>query len=220
MTIEQKIKYTIIDGYPLFREGVNTYLSEHGFTCIDAFGDLRAAMNSKIAAYPDIIITELVVKHTQMLTVIPELRRRFAGCRVLVYSQYNCGINELQKAGVHGYLQKTEAEELVEAMFAIAGGDTYFKMVPGPGIDPSPKHHYTDDFSVFSTFAPRELEAARLIDQHWSCRKIAREMDIQLATAKTYRRNIKRKMNVKSNKEFYDRLRSYFTYIDAYALQQ
>lgn len=221
MTIEQKIKYTIIDEYPLFRVGIGNFLSEYTwFEPVDAFGDLRSALNAKKADNPDIIITELVVQRVNILSVVAELCRRFAGCRVLVYTQYGYDIEKLKKYGVHGCLPKTADEELADAILTIVNGGTYFKMMPGPDREPSPKHHYTDDISIFNTFTSRQLQVARLINQHLSSAQIAEKLNIKLRTVQTHRKHIRKKLNKETNKEFYDCLQHYFSYTGAYELQE
>ncbi|WP_029202740.1 response regulator transcription factor [Ornithinimicrobium pekingense] len=101
--------------------------------------------------------------------------------------------------GARGYLDKsTHAEQLVEALEKVAGGDVVVSPSFGPGTDTDlePADTQGDWPGRAHGLSPREAEVLALITQGLTNTDIARRTYLSINSVKTYIRNAYRKIGV------------------------
>jgi len=211
MSTNAKIKYIIIDDHPMVRQGMKYTIESSGcFELLKEFDSIRTALTEPMPTLPEVMILDLELKDGDALPAIPRLKSRFPGCGIIVYTHLDCTPKQLDAAGVNGYLRKTDAEDLVEAMQVIAGGKNYFKYNVEPvHIDVSDSRHLFI-IKKFSTLTRRQLEIAELMRLQLNNRQIGERLFISAGTVDTHRKAIKEKLDVTDKAQLFEYLDYYF----------
>lgn len=203
------IHYVIIDDHPDIRDGVKYFIDRHSnFQLAGEFDNIRTALNEKPPVLPNVLILDLNLEGTDALKYVPQLKQRFPGCGIIAYTQYPCTRKELETAGVQGYLDKRDRNQLIDAIQAVAAGGSYFKT--GKSAAPAEDNVYADVYEKFKKLTRRQLEVAELIHHHITNRSIGRRLFISQVTVETHRKTIKKILNASSREDFHNMLRIYF----------
>lgn len=115
-------------------------------------------------------------------------------------------IKEVLKMGVTGFLSKSCAgEHITEAINAVAKGEQYFS----PTINEKIVKSFTGvaaaeinknaDQSLINCLTGRELDVLKLIAQEYTSKEISKILFISTNTVETHRKNLIKKLNVKSS---------------------
>jgi DNA-binding NarL/FixJ family response regulator len=150
---------------------------------------------------PDLLIFELERNIEQNLILIDKIRMKYPDLKTLVlFDKEDQGlVKRLLEYDFEGYLYKdTTQEELILATMRIKGGDTYYdkkisKVLTSDLTNKPVKSQKKDD-----DLSPREKEILEYIVLGDKNFEIAQKLNISENTVLTHRRNIMRKMNVKS----------------------
>ena len=114
------------------------------------------------------------------------------GARVLMIGDNPLGEDAVAGLGVHGGVcRECPPERLVDAIHAVAGGDTYFQCHTHPAA-PTPQE---------SLLSPRERRVAAELARGSGIEEIASLLCISPHTARTHVRNIRRKLNARTSAE-------------------
>jgi len=103
--------------------------------------------------------------------------------------------------GASGFLMKDiTAPVLKESLLAVRDGKQVF--IEGHKLSKSEVLPVDEDFFMLPyKLSPRELEIIKLIKNGFSTKRIAQTLDLSVFTVETHRKNINRKMKVKSPTE-------------------
>ncbi len=145
---------------------------------------------------PDVAVLDISMPGLNGLDICRELVRRFKGVSVLLLTMHD---NEEfvatgLKYGASGYLLKeSAADELVEAVRTVAGGE----LVLGPGVRrgalPRKGRKRPDPYDRLTT---RERQVLQLIAEGKTNRRIADQLDLAVKTVDTHRTRLMRKLNI------------------------
>jgi DNA-binding NarL/FixJ family response regulator len=114
------------------------------------------------------------------------------GARVLLVGDNPLGEDAVGGLGVHGGVcRECPPERLVDAIHAVAAGDTYFQCHTHPAA-PTPQE---------SLLSPRERRVAAELARGSGIEEIASLLCISPHTARTHVRNIRRKLNARTSAE-------------------
>jgi DNA-binding NarL/FixJ family response regulator len=108
-------------------------------------------------------------------------------------------VDELLKAGVRGYVLKSDAAcNLVLAVEALLQKKTFFTPPIAERIAAGFLGHYARKSATraLPTLTPRELEVVQLLAEGKSTKEVAITLDLSVKTAETHRNNIMRKLGV------------------------
>lgn len=149
-----------------------------------------------VASYaPDVCVLDVrLPEAADGLRLIDEIRSRFPGTRVIVFSAASdAGIlAKARKAGIAGFLAKSRSvREIADVLQKIASGQPVFDPVPHPASHPPPPFVLT----------PREAEVLHRIAVGQDTRQMAYEMNIAISTLRTYIKNVFAKIGVHSRLE-------------------
>lgn len=188
------------EGQPLVVAGLVHVLSQRD--------DLRVAVQAHDTSWeqtlaanaPDLFILDYTVS-TRTPEVVTEVLRRFPAQHVLVVSDDDDVQNILHvvHSGIKGYVTRgTTHDELLMAVQATARGEKFFchKI-----LDIILNQHTTDPGIVYQGITPREREVLKLIASGYSTQRIADTLSLSPHTIHTHRKNIIRKLNIKSPTE-------------------
>ena len=196
-----KKRVFVIDDQPIIRERVVELINrEPDLAMCGEADEIRTAMELIERAQPDLVITGLSFKHSHGLGLVKDLRARFPGMHVLVFSIYDELLygERAIRAGARGFIEKRAATgELLRAVRQVLGGEIYLSEKASATTvgrffrRPSPKPG-----SPLEQLSDRELEVFQLIGRGQSTKQIAAALRVDVKTIETYRGRIKVKLNL------------------------
>lgn len=203
---ERPYRILTVDDHPMVRMGLEQLIADEPDLeicgeCESAEEALRLVETTR----PDLVVLDLSLKGTHGLTLIRDIKARFRGVPILVYSMHDemlFGERALQ-AGARGYVNKqADTDELLEAMRKVLQGGVAVspqvaegmlaRVAEGglqPGRDP------------VATLSNRELEVFQLLGRGLTVRQIAERLNRSMKTVETHRERIARKLHVGGSAE-------------------
>jgi DNA-binding NarL/FixJ family response regulator len=147
-----------------------------------------------IAAYqahrPDIMLLDLAMPVMNGISVIEEIRARYADARIIVLTTYEGDAQALRalKAGASGYLLKSSLrKELLDAIRAVHAGRRYILAEVAQEI----AIHAAED-----PLSAREITVLEMVAAGKPNKAIARDLTVSEDTVKAHLRSIFSKLNV------------------------
>jgi DNA-binding NarL/FixJ family response regulator len=148
-----------------------------------------------------VLILDLNFDGKSSLDLVPELRSRFTGMKILVFSAYHSTglVKKALEAGVHGYLLKDASKtEWTEALSMLIQGKTYLSRHIS-GVAFKLDEFQNSDFQQLSNLSEREKNIIQLIADGLMEDKIAETLFISKHTVHTHKKNIFRKLQLHTN---------------------
>jgi DNA-binding NarL/FixJ family response regulator len=127
----------IADDHEIVLEGIRTLLSRarrDWEVCGEARNG-KEAVEMVRALKPDIAVLDVTMPVMNGLEAAAEIAKLRSGCRVLIFTMHESERLdvEVRNAGAHGYVLKSQAaRDLVRAIDALLGGDTFYGSSPEP----------------------------------------------------------------------------------------
>lgn len=194
------IRVLLADDHRLVREALREALSH--LTDIEVVGE--AGSGAEVLALtktlnPDVLVLDIGLPDFNGMEVAMRLRKAGSTTPIVALSAYTDKrfVTEMLRAGATGYVTKTAAgTELVQAIRAVAAGQCYFS----PEVAASLVSAVVDgpDEGGGQRLAPREREVLRLVAEGKRSSHIADLLHISPATVEVHRRNIMRKLGMKT----------------------
>lgn len=206
--MENKIKIHLADDHQVLIDGMLAVLKTNpnfevvGFSLNGENLVQRVAKNKA-----DILVMDINMPEKDGIQVLREFNELGFTCRVIILSSYDDAklIKEVIKLGASGYLTKQCAgENIIDAISTVADGEQYFSAT----IKDKIFNIYTNNTQgqqalsvedTISSITARELEILNLISQEKSGKDISEMLDISVNTVETHRKNLMKKLNVKSS---------------------
>jgi DNA-binding NarL/FixJ family response regulator len=187
----KKIRVMVIDDQAVVRQGFVSLISTVADMEIVATGSNgREAVELFREHQPDITLIDLRMPVMSGVEAITEIRREFAGARIIVLTTYD-GDEDIYRsvqAGAQGYLLKDMFfEELENAIRKVHGGA---RLIPGSVAERLAARMSSSELTS------RELEVLKQIVDGKSNKEIASELSISEATVKSHINNILSKLGV------------------------
>lgn len=194
------IRLMLADDHRMFREALRLPLEAEPDVEIIAEASSGADTLAGLdRACPDVLVLDIGLPDLNGIEVARAAIKRHPSLRIVALSGFadRIYIEEMLKAGVHGYVVKSAgADELVSAIRAVAGGSSFLSpeatqvmlrhIQPGPA-SAAPPH---------SVLGKREREVLSLLAGGKRSAEIAASLGIAVGTVEVHRRNIKRKLRV------------------------
>jgi two-component system response regulator DevR len=185
------IKILLVDDHFIVRMGLASSLNEE--TDLRVVGEASTVAEAATAAAaqpPDLAVIDMRLPDGEGSDVVRHLAESLPGVRCLMLS-VNIGENDILrafKAGACGYLPKSvERTELLEAIRAIARGETYF---------PANVRRVLDVGRARPDLSPRENEVLLLVVEGLLNKEIADRLGLAEITVKQHVSAILRKLGV------------------------
>jgi two-component system NarL family response regulator len=206
-TSSAPVRVLVADRQPLFRRGVAAVVArEPDLIVVGETDDGTAVLDLVVRLVPDVVLLDLGVTGGGV-EACARLRAARPGVHVVVLAQADddADLAGAVRAGARGYLLKdTSAEELVEALRAVAAGSSL--------LSPAMAARLLDEFAVLvrrsegasegtAALSRRELEVLTLVAQGLNNRAIAETLFISENTVKNHVRSIHEKLQVHSRME-------------------
>jgi DNA-binding NarL/FixJ family response regulator len=198
----RKIRIFIADDHPVFRNGIKSVLS--GCADYDVVGEAdngNTALKAISVMKPDIAILDITMPDLDGIAVTRRVAEEVPGTRVIILSMH-ADLNhpiEAFRAGALGYVLKdSDPGELLKAVERVSSGGKY----ASPAVTEELLNDFVDVIKKeqsndpFDTLSGREKEILKHIADGSTSKEIAGKLFISLATVKSHRNNIMKKLKV------------------------
>lgn len=160
----------------------------------------------------DLLIMDINFPGEDGIELIPELKKLCPDMYIMVLTTYTDRkfVKRAFINGVDGYVLKSnDSSDLIQGINTVLEGDTY--MSDGLRVTPAPKRtfvteavanltnrYYEDGYTLKQKLTKREQEILNLIADSKNNKQIAKELFISDQTVGVHRKNIMRKLGVRS----------------------
>lgn len=195
-----KTRVLLVDDHRMVREALRETLAKVAdIEVVGEVGDAAEALKLAMELLPDVIVLDISLPDVNGVEVASRLQDAGSQAKIVALSAFSDKrfVTAMLRAGASAYVTKSAAgTELVRAIRAVAISQSYF----------SPEIAGTILSEVRERFVPgeaaqlgrREREVLRLIADGARSPAIARQMHISVATVEVHRRNIKRKLGLRT----------------------
>lgn len=198
------IRVAIVDDETLVRKGVRSLLElAEDIELVGDTGDGEEALRLIRDHEPHVVLLDLRMPEFTGLDLLRELRAKQIECAAVILTTFDDdeALLEALRLGARGYLLKdVTLEQLLDAVRAVAGGETFFhpglteRVFTGLAEMTAPK---PGAWSTGETLSPRETEILRLMAGGFSNREIAEALQLAEGTVKNHVSNILGKLGVR-----------------------
>jgi DNA-binding NarL/FixJ family response regulator len=150
-------------------------------------------------AHPDIALIDIRLPKRDGLDLIERLAAGFPKMRLLAMSGLMDAYTvwRVTQSGVHGYINKSQPpESLIEAVRAVAGGNTFF----GPVVTQVKQQWLSQPEAFQKILSQREQQILRGVAAGWEDNLIGAELGISTATVEAHRKHIRQKLGVHNDR--------------------
>jgi DNA-binding NarL/FixJ family response regulator len=202
MTEGESIRVLLVDDHAVVRAGFRRLLEQtHSIRVVAEAASGEEAYRRFAECAPHVTVLDLTMPGMGGLEALRRIVAREPEARVLVFSMHEDAAfaRQAMKAGAWGYVTKASAAEvLVEAVQAVAGGDTYLGADVRAALAEEEAAGERDPLAVLSA---REFEIFRLLVAGRSNADIAAALFVSAKTVANTVTQIKQKLGVASNVE-------------------
>jgi two-component system nitrate/nitrite response regulator NarL len=196
-----KIKIAIADDHQLFVDGIKLILAKELDIEIisEASNGLELIKNIENGPMPNVIITDIRMPVMDGIAATRFLTKKFPGIPVLALTMYDqsADVIEMLEAGAKGYVTKdVEKKELVLAIQTLVNGKNYFSNNLPKDIQ---NWFLSENDNSNIVLTRREKEILDLLAKGRTTMQMAHQLKISKFTIDTHRKNIHKKLGIKSN---------------------
>lgn len=199
------IRVIITDDHPIVRQGIRQILEDdrdQRFGVIDEATDSAGLLEKVLHNEYDVILLDISLPGRSGLDILPDLKKRAPGSKVIMISMYPEEQYALKaiRTGASGYLTKASApEELISAVVKVSNGERYITS----GLAEIITNSFLDGTggNPHDILSARELEVIKLLAAGYKLNGIADMLAVSPKTVSTYRARILEKLNLKTTAE-------------------
>lgn len=196
-----KTKVLIADDHQLFIDGIRSILAkELGITIIaEASNGLELIKLLEQGKQPDIIITDIRMPIMDGIAATKIISKSYPRIPILALTMFDqsADVYEMLEAGARGYVTKeVDQNELVLAIHTIVTGKKYFSSKLPVDFEAWFKSNNCEDKVALTK---RETEILKLLSRGRTTLQMAQELKLSKFTIDTHRKNIHKKLGLKSN---------------------
>jgi DNA-binding NarL/FixJ family response regulator len=201
-----KLDVLVADDHDIVRRGLRYLLERQpGWKVVGEATNGREAVEKAKQLNPDVSILDISMPSLDGLEAARQIVASGSPTKVLILTMHHSDplIQQMLKAGVRGYVLKTDAaSELVQAVEALHRNKTFFtSKVPQSFLDgrdkpAKPAKNNGQDHTLRLT--PRQREIVQLLAEGKNSREIAATLGTTFKTVETHRANIMRRLECHS----------------------
>lgn len=202
-----RMKILIVDDHPIVRIGLQTILEkEEDLTVCGETGKANEAIHLMNKLKPDLVLVDINLEGSESgLDLIKSMQKKHPLIPALVFSMYNEMLyaERAIMAGAKGYIRKNELQDnVVTAIRDVLKGGIYLQKEASLNIvNNLLRTTSKKPITLIDRLTNREFEVFRLLGRGFGTRKISNMLDLSVNTIETYRRNICKKLNLKTSDE-------------------
>lgn len=194
------IRVLLIEDHRMVREALREVLTRvPDMEVVGEAGDARDGLEQARTLAPDVIVLDFRLPDLNGIEVAASLRESGNTAKIVALSAFSDKrfVTEMLRAGASAYVTKSAAgTELVSAIRAVANGQGYFSPEIAATLVADVRERATT--SAAQPLGRREREVLRLIAEGARSSEIAAQLHITVATVEVHRRNIVRKLGLRT----------------------
>ena len=203
------IRVMLVDDHAIVRAGLRAVLGAVPEMTVVGEADGGNAAVKLLADTPaDVVVMDLSMSEGDGITATRTITRDGGcGARVLVLTMHSeeSYLEPVLAAGASGYLVKSTADrELVEAVRAVARGETYVR--PAAARVLAQGAHRRDERAAererFEKLSDREREVMQLIAEGYTAPQIGEQLSISPKTVDTYKQRVNDKLGLATRADY------------------
>ncbi len=187
----------LVDDHAAYRQSFRIALSTlTGMNVVGEAGNARDGCRVIQTCQPDIAVVDFMLGDSDGVSLARELRRQRVRTPIVMLGRlpHPIFLDDAVRAGVRGYILKTEPlERVFRALAVVAAGDRYFSPQLESLLRESPSNQ-----NELDKLSRREREVLCLLMEGQSSKDIARALYISVRTVDAHRLHINRKLGVRS----------------------
>jgi len=204
MNASPPIRIVLADDHTMVREALVRILGEEpGIEVVAQACDGAEAADAVQAGAPDVLVLDYSMPGHDPPRHIEALLVRHPGLKILVLTVHENVHYALRvlESGAQGYLIKSAAaDELVEAIRQVHAGRIYLSASISQDVLDRLRRP-RNKRSGLESLSPREFSCLRMLGAGKTLQQCAREMNVSVSTASTYRARIMEKLGLASTAE-------------------
>lgn len=194
------IRVLLVEDHRMVREALREVLTKvPDMEVVGEAGDAHDGLELARSSAPDVIVLDIRLPDLNGIEVAARLRDSGNKAKIVALSAFSDKrfVTEMLRSGASAYVTKSAAgTELVSAIRAVAGGQGYFSPEIAATLVADVRERASA--SAAQPLARREREVLRLIAEGARSTEIATELHITVATVEVHRRNIMRKLGLRT----------------------
>jgi two-component system, NarL family, response regulator NreC len=198
----KRTRILLVDDHAVVRQGFKMILdAQSDMEIVGEAANGREAVELAAQLNPDIVVMDVAMPE---LNGIEATRRVIASdphIRVIALSMHKDSVyvREILRAGARGYLLKDSgADELVKAIRAVAGGESYLSPAVSNAVLDDYRKHVTNPIDLLTS---REREVLQMLAEGKTNKEIAVVLNLSVYTVDAHRGRIMEKLNLHSINE-------------------
>ncbi|HEY1337969.1 MAG TPA: response regulator transcription factor [Bryobacteraceae bacterium] len=198
----KRIRILLADDHAVVRQGFKMILSaQPDMEIVGEAGNGREAVDLAESLTPDIVVMDVAMPELNGIEATRRLRASTPHARVLALSMHKDSVyvREILRAGARGYLLKdSPAGDLLAAVRALAGGESYLSPAVSNAVLDDYRRHVTDPIDLLTS---REREVLQMLAEGKTNKEIATVLNLSVYTVDAHRGRIMEKLNLHSINE-------------------
>jgi two-component system, NarL family, response regulator NreC len=186
----------LADDHVIVRQGFRALLEREGLEVVAEAANGHEAVRLAGELLPDVAVLDFAMPLLNGLDAAKEIRRRSPRTRTILLTVHSEDhyVLEAVRAGVHGYVVKTQAAaDLVQAIREIRGNAIYLS----PTISRAVVEAYLDKATPpGDVLSSRERQVLQLVAEGKTTKEIAGVLGVSVKTADSHRTRIMRKLDI------------------------
>jgi DNA-binding NarL/FixJ family response regulator len=186
----------LADDHVIVRQGFRALLEREGLEVVAEAANGHEAVRLAGELLPDVAVLDFAMPLLNGLDAAKEIRRRSPRTRTILLTVHSEDhyVLEAVRAGVHGYVVKTQAAaDLVQAIREIRGNAIYLS----PTISRAVVEAYFDKATPpGDVLSSRERQVLQLVAEGKTTKEIAGLLGVSIKTADSHRTRIMRKLDI------------------------
>ena len=161
----------------------------------------RDAVDLALSLKPDIVVMDVAMPELNGIEATRRLFTTEPHIRVIALSMHKDSVyvREILRAGARGYLLKDSgADDLVKAVRAVAGGESYLSPAVSNAVLDDYRKHVTNPIDLLTS---REREVLQMLAEGKTNKEIATVLNLSVYTVDAHRGRIMEKLNLHSINE-------------------
>jgi two-component system, NarL family, response regulator NreC len=186
----------LADDHVIVRQGFRALLEREGLEVVAEAANGHEAVRLAAELLPDVAVLDFAMPLLNGLDAAKEIRRRSPRTRTILLTVHSEDhyVLEAVRAGVHGYVVKTQAAaDLVQAIREIRGNAIYLSPTISRAVVEAYFAKVTPPGDVLSS---RERQVLQLVAEGKTTKEIAGVLGVSVKTADSHRTRIMRKLDI------------------------
>lgn len=195
--MEADLRVLLVDDHALFREGLRLVLqARSNIAVVGEAEDGRQAIELVERLRPHVVVLDIAMPRLNGVDATLQIKRRVPNVKVVILTVHESReyLAQVARVGAEAYvLKRSAATELVDAVQAVARGQTYVSpTIAGAMLD---AFRLRSDRRGADLLTAREREVLQLVAEGYINQAIASQLGISVKTVQKHRDNILRKLD-------------------------